>query len=197
MKIFSEIIALPDFIKSPMLVLGVQDIEKSEIPGVIPDEFKFDTLTDLLQAGGIDCDDLDPFDKRALFQYNLNSPLPETWNEEYTTVIDYGTIEHIFDTRMVFENCMRMLKVGGHYMIHTPVRNFGNHGLYTFHPELIPRVMRANGFEVIYERYTNSSGVDIDMENDFTQDVIGWYVGVKKEQFTEFKIVEQSRYEPK
>jgi hypothetical protein len=194
MYIVSEIIGLHDFIKSPLLCLGVQDIEKSLGEGVIPDEFKFDTLGELLRKRGILVDELDPFDNRALLKWNLNNSVPEEAWEKYATIIDYGCIEHIFDTRMVLENCMRMLRVGGLYFIHTPVRNFANHGLHTFSSEMIPRVMQTNRFEVIYERYTTSSGRNVDIESDENTDVIGWYVGKKMKKLSLFISPEQKRY---
>ncbi len=197
MPIVLELFSLPDFIKSPFLCLGVQDIEKSDIPGVIPPEFKFDTLGDVLRLRDLSVDELDPFDTRASLKYNLNLPVPTHEHEKYATLLDYGCIEHIFDTKMVFENCMRMVKIGGLYAIHTPVRNFANHGLHTFSSELIPRVMEANGFEVIYERYTTSSGRDVDMDGTENVDVIGWVAGRKIKSFTTFNYIEQARYEPK
>ncbi len=199
MKIFSEIMALPNFMSSPFLCLGVQDIEKSDIEGVIPDEFKFDTFGDLCRARGIEIYELDPFDSRAKIRNNLNDPIGNIniLHEMFQTVLDYGCIEHIFDTRMVFENCMQMVKVGGLYAIHTPVRNFAGHGLHTFSPELIPSVMQHNGFEVIYEKYSTSSGRIVDITSDENVDVIGWYVGKKLTQTDKFISPEQKRYEPK
>ncbi len=195
MKIFSEILALPDFIKSPFLCLGVQDIEKSDIPGVIPDEFKFDTVGDLLRNKGIEVYELDPFDNRAKMKNNLNYPVNEVLYEMFSTVLDYGCIEHIFDTKTVIENCMRMLKVGGLYAIHTPVRNYADHGLHTFSTELFPRVFEANGFSLIYERYTTDTGRDIDIKEKENVDVLGWFVGKKTKSLIHFKVPEQKRYD--
>lgn len=194
MSILKEIMELPGFLSSPLLCLGVQDIEKSDVPGVIPDEFKFDTLGQLLRKRGIMVDELDPFDNRAWLDFNLNNPVPEFVLERYNTVLDYGCIEHIFDTKMVFKNCIRMLKEGGLYAIHTPVRNFADHGLHTFSSELIPRVFQANRFMLTYERYTTSSGRDVDIKSDENVDVIGWYVGMKMASLPEFYSPEQKRY---
>ncbi len=60
-----------------------------------------------------------------------------TQHERYQTVYDVGTIEHVFDTRQCFENCARMVAVGGHYFIHTPVRGYFGHGLHTFAPGIL------------------------------------------------------------
>ena len=197
MPILSEILKLSDFVKTPLLCLGVQDIEKSEIPGVIPPEYKFNTMGEVFRDRGIICDELDPFDTRAIHKWNLNEAVPSEAHEKYSTILDYGCIEHIFDTKMVLENCIRMLKVGGLYAIHCPVRHFIEHGLYTFSSETIPRALEANGFEMIYQRFTTSSGVDAKMDGSDSTDVIGWYVGRKVKSFTSFVCPEQSRYQPK
>jgi hypothetical protein len=115
----------------------------------------------------------------------------------FATVLDYGCIEHIFDTKTVVENCMRMAKVGGLYAVHTPVRNFAWHGLHTFSPEMIPSVFKVNGFQLIYERYTTSSGIDVDIYGEESVDTIGWYVGRKTESIKYFTSPEQNRYAPK
>ncbi len=196
MKIFKEIMGIEGFVASPFLCLGVQDIEKSDIPGVILDEFKFDTIGDVLRNRGVECYELDPFDRRAWFSHNLNNKI-EGLDEEFATLLDYGCIEHIFDTKTVIENCMRMVKVGGLYCIHTPVRNFAGHGLHTFSPEMIPSVMKANGFELINERYTTSSGRNVDIEGDESVDTIGWYLGKKTKTLDKFISPEQKRYAPK
>ncbi len=92
---------------------------------------------------------------------------------------------------------MRMVKVGGLYAVHTPVRNFANHGLHTFHSELFRSVMEANGFEVIYERFTNSCGNDMDVDSGINEDIICWIVGRKLKSLQIFISPEQKRYEPK
>ncbi len=190
--IFQEILELPNFMESPIMCLGVQDIEKGDH---IPQSFKFDTFGDLCRARGIVCDELDPFDIRAKYDHNLNEPVHEKMHEKYNTLLDYGCIEHIFDTKMVLQNCMNMVKVGGYYAIHTPVRNFAGHGIYTFSPELFPRIMEANGFEVIYFKMTNSSGVEFSVDDHVNEDLIGWIVGKKLKSLDKFVTVEQERYD--
>ncbi len=197
MKIFKEIMAIEGFVASPFLCLGVQDIEKSDIPGVILDEFKFDTIGDVLRNRGVEVYELDPFDSRALLSHNLNERISDRLNEEFSTLLDYGCIEHIFDTKTVIENCMRMVKVGGLYAIHTPVRNFADHGLHTFSSELFRSAMEANGFEVIYERFTTSTGRDVDMISNESVDVICWIIGKKLKTLDKFISPEQKRYAPR
>lgn len=197
MGVVTEMLNVPNFVQGPFLGLGVQDIEKSDIEGVIPPEFKFDTLGQLLRARGIEVDELDPFDSRAKLQFNLNEPVPEEFNEAYATLLDYGCSEHIFDTRQVLENCMRMVMIGGFYAVHAPCRNFANHGLHTYHSELLPRAMEANGFEIVFLKYTTDTGREVDVNGNESIDTICWVVGRKLKTFKKFVCPEQSRYEPK
>lgn len=197
MKYYSEILALPGFVRDPFLSIGVQDIEYSPIPGVIPEEFQFPTLGELLRARGLkQVDELDPFDNRATLRWNLNTPVSLVVYDHFATVFDIGTVEHIFDTRQVFENYLRMVAVGGYFAIHGPCRNFADHGLHTFSSELFPRVMQVNGFEIVYLKYTNSSGEEMDLNPENSQDIICWCVGRKLRSMAEFVCPEQRRYDP-
>jgi hypothetical protein len=96
---------------------------------------------------------LDLFDPRAQLRYDLNDPVPESEHEAYQTVVDLGTVEHIFDTRMCFENCFRMLATGGSYILCTPVKGRFRHGLHTFSPELIDGILRLNYFRIIWRGF--------------------------------------------
>lgn len=194
MWLFHEVLALPGFVRDPFLCLGVQSIEQSDVPGVIPDEFKFLTLRDLLLARGLSSiDELDPFDARANLQWNLNEPVPAESHERYATVFDIGCVEHIFDTRMVFENCMRLVAVGGYYAVHTMVGGLPGHGLHTFHPELVPRVMEANGFDTTYLKYTDGAG-NIVSADPTRSDMVAWAVAKKTVRLDKFHSPEQARY---
>ncbi len=90
-----------------------------------------------------------------------------------------------------------MVKVGGLYAIHTPCRNFADHGLHTFSSELMRSAMEANGFAVIYERFTTSSGRDVDMTGNESVDTICWIIGKKLKPLDKFISPEQKRYAPK
>lgn len=81
--------------------------------------------------------------------HDLNSPVPEAWWESYDVVYDGGTLEHVFDFPRAIGNAMRMARVGGHLILHTPANNMLGHGLYQFSPELFFRVLGpVNGFEM-------------------------------------------------
>ena len=82
--------------------------------------------------------------------HDLNRPVPLELHEKYDLVWDGGTLEHIFNFPGALENAMRMVKVGGHMVLHTPANNQCGHGFYQFSPELFFRVfVPENGFELL------------------------------------------------
>jgi len=42
----------------------------------------------------------------------------------YTTVIDGGSLEHVFNFPQAIANCMNMVAVGGHFIGLSPANNF-------------------------------------------------------------------------
>lgn len=89
-----------------------------------------------LGARTVDSMDYSDFEKASLV-HDLNRPVPESYHERFDTVYDGGTIEHICNTRMVIDNCMRMLRRGGHLLLAMPANNCMGHGLYQFSPEFV------------------------------------------------------------
>lgn len=86
----------------------------------------------------------------ATHRWDMNLEVPDSATEQYTTVIDGGSLEHVFNFPTAIRNCMEMVRVGGHFIGLTPANNFMGHGFYQFSPELFYSVFtRANGFELI------------------------------------------------
>ena len=78
---------------------------------------------------------------------DLNAEIAPDLENAFTTVLDSGSIEHVFDFRAAIANCMRMVAPGGHLLIVTPANNMAGHGFYQFSPELFYRVLsESNGF---------------------------------------------------
>jgi hypothetical protein len=81
---------------------------------------------------------------------DMNQPLPDALHERFDTVIDGGTIEHVFDIKLGLSNEMSLVKEGGHLIIHTMANNWLGHGFYQFSPELFYRVFtEQNGYRVV------------------------------------------------
>lgn len=94
--------------------------------------------------------------ENASIIHDFNQPIPDEFKDRFSTVLDGGTLEHIFNYPTALKNCMEMLETGGHFLAITPANNMLGHGFYQFSPELFFRVFSAaNGFElkhvIIYE----------------------------------------------
>lgn len=136
---------------------------------------------------------LDHFDPRAGLRYDMNQPVPESEHERYGTLLDIGCLEHLFDTRQCLENCLRMVRTGGVYFLHTPVNGFLGHGLHTFNPEALLAAVEINGFEVLYHRYCAKDGTPLEDASGAADSLI-WLVARKARPLERFEIPQQGRW---
>lgn len=107
-------------------------------------------------AGEVSSMDISSYENATIL-HDLNQPLPAQWDEQFTLVMDCGSLEHVFQYPTAMANCMRAVKTGGHLLIVTPANNQMGHGFYQFSPELLFRSLSpANGFQMtrmlIYEQ---------------------------------------------
>ena len=176
-KFYSEIFNIKSFLQNPTLIFGYQLCES----GIPDSQFSEKTMKEVLNNFGIGIEDiytLDYLDKRADIIHNMNYPLDNKFNGKFSTVIDIGSLEHVFDTKTCLSNLFKALKVGGHILLHTPVKGFYNHGLHTFSPELVINSLKLNGFDIIYEKYSNWSG-NVFKTPDEDLNVLLWVVAQK------------------
>jgi hypothetical protein len=86
----------------------------------------------------------------ATYIHDFNYSIPERFHENYSAVIDGGSLEHVFNFPTAIRSCMEMIQIGGHYIGFTPANNFFGHGFYQFSPELFFNVFsEENGFKVV------------------------------------------------
>jgi hypothetical protein len=82
--------------------------------------------------------------------HDLNLPLPKELIEKFSCVLEFGTLEHVFNFPEAISSLMKCLKVGGHIINYTVANNFCGHGFYQFSPELFFRIFsEENGFETM------------------------------------------------
>lgn len=108
-------------------------------------------IDDFLACSGVkDKDFLDMNDyEGANILHDLNKPIPEKMRHSYDLVIEAGTLEHVPDFLMGFENVKSMVRVGGDLIIISPANNFLGHGCYQLSPELFFRGLSFHqGFEI-------------------------------------------------
>ncbi len=70
----------------------------------------------------------------ATFVHDFNKPLSPS--KTYDTVIDYGSLEHIFNITQALANVSALCKVGGQILHALPANNYCGHGFWQFSPEL-------------------------------------------------------------
>jgi hypothetical protein len=118
----------------------------------------------LLEGGGY-CEDLlfknfgatkvDSFDNSnyedATFVADMNKPISENQLQEvkghYDLVIDFGTLEHIYNVPQALWNMSAILKPGGEIVHSLPANGWIGHGFYQFSPELFYTVYsEINGY---------------------------------------------------
>lgn len=80
------------------------------------------------------------------FLLDLNSPVSEDFLERFDTIIDVGTLEHVFDIATALGNICKMVRVAGSIVLILPCSNAIDHGFYSFSPSLFFEYFGANGF---------------------------------------------------
>jgi 2-polyprenyl-3-methyl-5-hydroxy-6-metoxy-1,4-benzoquinol methylase len=156
----------------------------------MPPEFDFKTVELLLRSLGVErVYTLDLFDERADFQYDLNLPIT---TPGHAVVADLGCLEHVFDTRQAMQNCFDMVRLGGLYMLTTPVRGYYGHGLHVFSPELIRKAVTLNGFDIVYEKYSTQWGKPT--VPSAGGNILIWLVAKKTKHSGRFITPQQERY---
>lgn len=93
----------------------------------------------------------------ADIRLDLAQPLPLEHKRRYRSVLNAGTIEHVFDLRQAMENVHDATDLGG-VMIHTSPVTWFEHGFVNHNPLLYRLVADANGYEIAAAGYYYSPG---------------------------------------
>lgn len=87
----------------------------------------------------------------ATHVHDLNQPWAESPEVAgtYDAVLDFGSLEHVFDVPTAWRTLVSLLKPGGHILHTLPCNNFVGHGFYQFSPELFFSLYsRDRGFKL-------------------------------------------------
>lgn len=129
---------LGKYISPPMLMLGRTDIN---VPA-------YATAHDFFRRWvGDEYDDLDLDDGDYGLDLNEDIGLSET----HRTVFNLGTLEHVWNAHNAWANALRAVKVGGHFLTHSPVVGYRNHGLHLTSAPAIRAFVSKNGFDIVEE----------------------------------------------
>jgi SAM-dependent methyltransferase len=106
-------------------------------------------LLKLLGARRIDSIDASDYEGASIL-HDMNQPLPDAYRDQFSVVVDGGSLEHVFNFPTALKNCMEAVAPGGHFIAITPSNNLMGHGFYQFSPELFFRVLNpTNGFQIV------------------------------------------------
>ncbi|MDD5037251.1 MAG: hypothetical protein PHE55_21200 [Methylococcaceae bacterium] len=120
---------------------------EEEVSKILKEEYS-DELFKFLGAKQMDSMDASPYESANII-FNLNKRIDEALCQKYSVVVDFGTLEHVFNFPMAIRNVIDMIQVGGHFLSITTANNFMGHGFYQFSPELFFNVLGSNGFSDI------------------------------------------------
>ena len=96
----------------------------------------------------------------ATIIHDLNTPIPENLKYKYDTVIDAGTLEHIYNIPQALENVSFLCRPGGQIIHILPSNNQCGHGFWQMSPELFFSLFSdKNGYEntEVFLAYTSNS----------------------------------------
>jgi hypothetical protein len=150
------------------ITLGRQEVHVREriMKGLLGvDNVDFDGIycEDLLRkyfgASKVESIDYSPYE-HATYVHDMGVPLPESLKGQCDTVIDGGTLEHVFNIVQGFSNTSDLVRVGGQIIHILPANNHLGHGFWQMSPELFFSLYsEANGYaqtEVYLANFMNN-----------------------------------------
>ncbi|MGE3623286.1 MAG: class I SAM-dependent methyltransferase, partial [Bdellovibrionales bacterium] len=102
---------------------------------------------------GLGFDEVSSLDVSAFegadYIHDLNDgDLPPELHAAFDTVIDHGTMEHVFHIPNVLKNIFQLLREGGRIIHSSPSNNVMDHGFYQFSPVLFSSYYSENDWEI-------------------------------------------------
>lgn len=94
-----------------------------------------DYLIKKLGAKSVDALDISDYEGANVL-HDMNQAIPHNLQRRWDTVIDGGSLEHIFNFPQALTNCSSLCKLGGQIIHLVPGNNCLNHGFYQFSPDL-------------------------------------------------------------
>ena len=126
------------------LTLGRQNLV---LPGSAPGAYSENYLMKNHNASSVDSLDLSNFEGATII-LDLNKEIPASYHNQFDTIIDAGTLEHVFNVKQALENLVHMLKQEGQIIHISPTNGFSGHGFYQFSFEFFKKMYsKENGFK--------------------------------------------------
>jgi len=109
------------------------------------DIFNDETVFNALGFEHLDSIDISSFEGANII-CDLNKPIPDKMKNQYDFILDCGTIEHVFNTKIVLKNIFDMLKVGGVFFFEQMTFYGINHGYYNFSLNMLHDYFQINNY---------------------------------------------------
>jgi hypothetical protein len=115
----------------------------------LPADYQYPQYCEELLIGALGAERVDSFDysdfEGCTYIADMNQPLSPPC--QYDTIIDSGTLEHIYNVPQALRNLSSLCAVGGQILHCLPAVNFCGHGFWQFSPELFFSLYSAkNGY---------------------------------------------------
>lgn len=82
-------------------------------------------------------------------------------SQAYTTIFNLGTLEHVWNAHNAWANALRAVKIGGHFLTHSPVAGYKDHGLHLTSAPAIRAFVSKNGFTILDDWHTKRAVGDV------------------------------------
>lgn len=150
--------------------LFLEEVELRNMMGVGAD-YKHEKYCESLLLGQFGAKSTDSWDysdyEGATHIADMNKPLKDV-PTTYDTVLDAGSLEHVYNAPQALLNVSQLCCVGGQILHILPANNFCGHGFWQFSPEL---------FFSLYSELNGYSETRVFLANEYRTDV--WYEVVK------------------
>jgi hypothetical protein len=188
---YREIFSFPEFWRERFLMIGLPYIEGTHLPA----DFNYANLKELVLAHGLKkVFSVDLFDPNADYRWDLNHPISTRFYNDFKVLIDIGTLEHVFDTRQCLENYFHLVATDGLFVSVAPVNGFFGHGFHVFNPETLLGALEKNGFQILYKKFTTSTGIEIS-NPALPGNILLWVIAKKKKRLSKFVIPQQGYWQ--
>lgn len=188
----------------------ILSVSTKEAKSIAEQKYINHLLIDKLGAKSVSSLDNSDFENADIIQ-DLNIPLKKCHFNKFETVLDIGTLEHVFNVPQALDNISKLATINGQIIHCLPSEGCCGHGFYQFSPELFFNIYsEENGFintEIFlyefqreatwykwYKVNKPNAGKRIELTNHFKSQPIAIFVKTLKVSETSIKDVQQSDY---
>lgn len=121
-----------DGIREFLINFGREDLIKN-IKQLINSKYFEEILSVVFGAKILDSVDASSYEGASII-HDFNLPIQT--DKRFTTIMDFGCLEHVFNFPVAIDNIINLCDVNGHILHYLPANNCCGHGFYQFSPEL-------------------------------------------------------------